>query len=89
MIALFTLVLIFTWVPFAQTTLWHWFLVPLGLPEVGIAHMVGLSLALGLIRFKGHISDDETPDPEDLLAATVVVPAVALGIGFIAQRIAF
>jgi len=34
---------------FVATYLWEWFLVPLGVPSVGMAHIYGVMMTLGMI----------------------------------------
>lgn len=33
----------------AFSTLWNWFIVPLGVAEIGIAHAIGISCLFGLL----------------------------------------
>ena len=33
----------------AFSTLWNWFIVPLGVAEIGIAHAIGISTLFGLL----------------------------------------
>jgi len=36
----------------AYSVLWGWFVVPFGLPPIGVAHMVGIRLGVALVWFK-------------------------------------
>jgi hypothetical protein len=37
------------WKGYVIVALWKWFVVPMGLPEIHIAHVLGLSITLGLL----------------------------------------
>lgn len=82
------------WRAFVMTRLWGWFVVPLGLPAIGIAHAIGLSLLFGVVtlnhRFiwgKGMALEDT--EPKDHLGRAIafaVVYGIAWGIGAIAAE---
>jgi len=60
MLALFIIGLIFFGVVirgWALSTLWAWFLVPIGLPAIGIATALGISVIIGL--FTVHLNHDK------------------------------
>lgn len=40
--------------------LWLWFLVPLGLPTIGVAHAIGISILIGALTFQFVVSPFET-----------------------------
>ena len=54
---------------FVLSILWAWFLVPLGLPEIGIAHALGVSVIIGL-TYAGL--SDKKADPDESLAEVAV-----------------
>jgi hypothetical protein len=43
----------------AIATMWRWFIVPLGLPPLSIAHALGLSILLGFTCTHAQLSDEE------------------------------
>lgn len=71
------------WFAFAASILWGWFLVPLGLPPIGVWHMWGISLTLGVIRPRPIFvrKDDRPYNWEEIINAIILVPAITLGLG--------
>ena len=58
------------WGGFAAATLWGWFVVPLGVPEVSALHAMGLALALrALAGFSGKPQPAKTEDKMAALRA--------------------
>lgn len=54
---------------FVLTQLWHWFLVPLGLREISLAHAYGLSILIAL--FTSHTASSSKEDQEKGIAYLV------------------
>lgn len=73
------------WFAFAASILWGWFLVPLGLPAIGIAHMWGVTLTLSIIRPRPIFTrkDDRSYDWEATATTIILVPPLSIGIGAI------
>lgn len=71
------------WRGLALSILWGWFIVPLGLPPIGIAIAIGLSLTLSVLvpanRSKG---EDIT---QEILAA-FITPLIALCFGWVVHQ---
>jgi hypothetical protein len=44
---------------FVLSQLWLWFLVPLGVPVVGIAQAIGISLLVSMLTVSSHKSSDD------------------------------
>ena len=64
--------------------LWLWFVVPLGVPAIGIAQAVGLATLIGMLRRGSLKSDDAEPL---ITAATLLVsPFLYLGCGALAHH---
>ena len=75
------------WYGFVIAKLWLWFLVPFGLPAVGIAHAAGLhALAAMLCKVSGGKADSN-PDWSKLFVRVIVNGAVPLFIGWIAHSL--
>ena len=78
------------WGGFAAATLWGWFVVPLGVPDVSVLHAMGLTLALrALAGFSGKPQPDKTEDKMvalrklgHVLGVATVAPALALAVGW-------
>ena len=47
---------------FVLHRLWAWFVVPLGVPAIGIAHAVGLAMLVGFLKMSQHDFDQESDD---------------------------
>jgi hypothetical protein len=71
--------------------LWEWFVVPLGMPAIGLAHAVGISSIVGYLtqqakdRDKDDSNKDTTADLIHAVAAAIIYPLFAWGIGAIAH----
>ncbi|WP_413460726.1 hypothetical protein [Herbaspirillum huttiense] len=78
------------WNGYVASTLWGWFIVPLGVSAITYWHAVGLSAVVGVF-FGGSFSlrsDGESPVEaafEDILKAALV-PLFCLGIGWVAKQ---
>jgi hypothetical protein len=42
---------------------WGWFVVPLGASEIGFAHMLGLSMFVSFLTWKGNTTSDKSSKP--------------------------
>lgn len=76
------------WSSFVATTLWGWFMVPLGVPSIGYWHAVGiLSLISVLMGSRGltyrSMQDKEAKIYEIFIVA--IIPAISLLVGWIAK----
>jgi hypothetical protein len=75
------------WNGFFLSIMWGWFLVPLGVPSIGVAHAWGLAMLLSLLTFK--LKQDNSTLHE-LLAGIIygiIFPPIALFFGWIALMI--
>lgn len=68
---------------FVLATLWGWFVVPLGIAQIGIAHAYGLSLIPAVLLSSRGLYSPEDKRTEAAVAA-LMMPAVALLFGWIA-----
>lgn len=68
----------------AISTLWGWFIVPLGAPSIGVAVAIGIAITASTIRRRYH----KTPDEERYksLAYGFIHPLLCVGIGWIAKQ---
>lgn len=78
---------------FVLSYLWAWFLVPLGLPEIGIAHAIGIAMMMALVA-KNVEKEDEKREPTEALTRSTRWFAVAFagtlfawGMGYILHEI--
>ncbi len=75
------------WRAWVLTVLWTWFIVPLGLPAIGIATAIGASLIVGMFMPNQVAKKDTTMNKTDAIANVFSVaiggPAVVLLIGWI------
>jgi hypothetical protein len=69
----------------AVSVLWGWFIVPLGLPAIGIAAAIGLSVTMSALRGRRNGPGEKGWGS---LAKTVVQPWFCLGVGWIAKQYA-
>lgn len=68
---------------FVLSTLWAWFVVPLGVAKIGMAHAYGLALIPTTVIGARGLYSPEDKRTEAAVAA-IVIPAVALLFGWIA-----
>jgi hypothetical protein len=85
---------------YAVSTLWEWFVVPLGVPSIGLFHAIGL-VVLGTVFTMGitqvlailNMNTSENVSPEEsytrlnvvLGFVGIMLPAIALGSGYICK----
>jgi hypothetical protein len=79
------------------TRLWTWFAVPLGVPAIGLAHAAGLTTLVATIRFSAAAAGNRSAsqstftdeqrlvDIRSTVLGMVIVPAVSLGVGYLAH----
>jgi len=61
-------------------SLWAWFVVPLGVPPIGIAHAVGLSVVVAVFKSIRVDDDDETgPVVKAIIVAVVLMVLWGMG----------
>lgn len=65
---------------FALSYLWQWFITPFGLPELGIAHAIGISMIVGFLTYQHNGSEEAN---KGVLAVTFLSPLMALFFGYI------
>jgi len=65
---------------FVLSYLWTWFLVPLGLPAIGIAHSIGIMSIKGFMFAKYVKANSE--DTITNLVFAVLAPTTSLGFGY-------
>lgn len=87
--AIAVLVSIF-WGGFVTSTLWGWFLVPLGVKAITYWHAVGLSSLFGsFLGSRGLLNNNSEETPTSVACRdaflAVVIPAVCLVLGWIAK----
>lgn len=67
----------------AISVLWGWFIVPLGLPAIGIAAAVGVSVTVSALRGRRGRSSD---DGKWALAKAALQPWFCLAVGWTAKQ---
>ncbi len=72
----------FLWVGFVIKIMWVWFMVPLGLPAISLAHAIGIDV---LITFIVIPSVNEDRSMSDIISSFIFRPVFVLLIGFIAK----
>lgn len=60
------------------SSLWGWFVVPLGFPQISIPHAVGLTMIVSLLRW-----DSVNKNKPDSLTEAVSMPVAGLGSAWI------
>ena len=69
------------------SVMWRWFVVPLHVPQIGIAHAMGLSLLLAAIRPRKYKNDDDK-SVLSLALEGALTPLVTLALGALAHWLA-
>lgn len=76
---------------FVLSCFWHWFFVPFGLPPIGVAHALGLSLVSHYLS-TSPLAAEKPPEEKiaekcaRLLFARIGFATVSLFIGFVVSR---
>lgn len=71
------------WRAFVFTKLWTWFVAPLGLPELGMPHALGIMLAIGFLRSTREKEPDKTSmERAEEICARATIAALALAVGW-------
>lgn len=65
---------------FVLSILWGWFLVPLGIPDIGVAWAIGIAATLGMLVAGPSAGSKDTAEQ---LGYAVGTPLMALLIGWI------
>lgn len=75
------------WYGYVISTMWRWFLVPLGVPSIGVAHALGIAVTIGMMR-ANVVSAVERKSTTwtakhfySALFVLIGAPAIALGMG--------
>lgn len=75
------------WYGFVVSTLWRWFVVPLGVVHVGVWEAAGVFLLVRLLTFDSTLDRDDERTPAEKFSAAVfialILPAVSLAFGAI------
>ena len=73
------------WSGFVLSIMWTWFLVPIGLPKLGIAHAIGITMIVRMLTWQYNDcakDDDEPPMWIKLVVLVGIYPALILGAGY-------
>lgn len=84
---LFALALIpvLLWYGWAASVLWGWFVAPtFGAPAISVSQAAGISLVIGLLRFKLSAAKDETKLSTKLIAL-LIGPPCSVGLGWVVK----
>ncbi len=70
--------------------LWHWFVEPLGVRGIGLAHAVGISLIVAYLTHQPHLDEDERRNGVAYIIVKgtwmgVTMPLMAWGFGWAAH----
>ena len=82
-IGLFATPLFFLWSSFVLMKLWLWFLVPLGLAPITIAHAFGIGCFATFVSYRNVKRED---DVIKIVADQIIVPGWFLCFGYIAHH---
>ncbi len=67
------------------STLWRWFLVPLGAPAIGIAAAIGISVIVAMLTANPHAATNEKTTALQKTWLSILLPLVSLLSGWIVQ----
>ena len=73
---------------YVLSILWVWFLVPLGLPVISIAHSIGIAMITSWITYQYKVTTQEDKDKvlEGLGIVLIVRPLAIIGVGYIVKQ---
>lgn len=72
------------WSAFVLMKLWGWFLVPLGVPRIGLVGAVGVDLIVSLTAHQFVPERQTMQNWAERVARAVVIPAIILFVGWVA-----
>lgn len=74
------------WVPLASIlsgvaleTLWYWFIVPLGAPDLSIAHAMGVAAVVHFITYKKVRQEKDTRNTSEIILSAVGEHLILIG----------
>ena len=65
------------------SVMWSWFMVPIGVAEIGVAHACGVSTIVAMLTYRKHKDDDDTDHARRNLALAALVPLFLLGFAWV------
>jgi hypothetical protein len=71
------------WSGFVVLKLWGWFLVPLGVPNVNLAHAMGMTLIAHFMTSQPHVKEKAYDEWWMRTAINIVNPLYVLGLGWL------
>lgn len=80
-ITILSLPLLAVWRGYVLSIVWSWFIIPFGFDELGVAHAIGLSMAISMFTYAG--SDSKDQDALTSLFSRILDPLLALIFGAI------
>jgi hypothetical protein len=73
---------------FVLSYLWLWFVVPLGVPPIGILHSYGLSLVVLMMTLRPSIRKNEEKEiDKGKVVGVFLSPWISLLVGYVVQRL--
>ena len=77
------------WQGWAVSTLWGWFIVPVGAPEIGVVTATGFALVLTALRMRRNKSGETTNSERfEAVAASIIIPPTLVFMGWIIKTFA-
>lgn len=80
--------LLLLWQGFAVSILWDWYVTPFGIDGISVSLAAGLCLLLGLMRMRANRKHDSNADRFKAMAAHIILPPVAVFMGWIIKTFA-
>lgn len=73
---------------YVLSILWVWFVVPLGLPVISVAHCIGIAMVSSWLTYQHQTTKEEDKEKalENLLIVFIIRPLAVLGIGYIVKQ---
>lgn len=68
---------------YAMFYLWQWFVVPMGVEQISMAHTYGLAILVNLLTTRGEMKQDDRPTDYGKLIGHCLHPWIALLFGYI------
>jgi hypothetical protein len=62
--------------------LWHWFMTPFGLPQIGVIHAIGLSLLISFLVYRSDLTTKEMKFAPALIGGLIFTLSI-WGIGYL------
>ena len=73
---------------YVLSILWSWFIIPFGLPQLSIAHAIGVGMVMSFLTYQHQTSTEADKEKAgiNLVVVLIIRPLAILGVGYIVKQ---